>query len=128
VVELDPFERDLRRVLNLGHTLGHALEAALDYRLAHGAAVGLGTLAAWRVAVARGEAEAEWYQRTRALLERFRLPTGIPEADSARVRDALALDKKRRTGRLTFVLPHRPGRVSIRDDVTEDELIAAMRD
>jgi 3-dehydroquinate synthase len=128
VVELDPFERDLRRVLNLGHTLGHALESALDYRLSHGAAVGLGILAAWRVAVARGEAEALWYERTRTLLERFGLPTAVPDADASRVRDALALDKKRRTGRLTFVLPHHPGRVSIRDDVTDDELMAAMSD
>jgi 3-dehydroquinate synthase len=129
VVEGDPFERDSRRVLNLGHTLGHALEAALSYRgLPHGAAVGLGLLAAWRIAVARGVAEPVWLERTRELLGRFGLPTEAPAVDEASLRAALQLDKKRRAGGLTFVLPLRPGRVEIVDDVAERELVAALHD
>jgi len=129
VVERDPFERDLRRVLNLGHTAGHALEAALGYRgLAHGEAVGLGLLAAWRVAVARGVAEERWLDDTRRLVELAGLPTRVPDVDPDALRAALRLDKKRREGALTFVLPVRPGRVEIVDDVGEDELLAALGD
>jgi 3-dehydroquinate synthase len=128
VVERDPYERDLRRVLNLGHTLGHALEAALDHAISHGEAVGLGLLAAWRIAVRRGRAEARWLEETRALLESVGLPVHFPDVERARIRAALDLDKKRRAGRLTFVLPIEPGRVIIVDDVTEDELLDAMDD
>ncbi|MCH7548255.1 MAG: iron-containing alcohol dehydrogenase, partial [Candidatus Krumholzibacteriota bacterium] len=61
IVEADPYERDLRRVLNLGHTLGHALEAAGAYTgLSHGEAVALGLLAALRVAIARGDARTPY--------------------------------------------------------------------
>ncbi len=129
VVERDPYERDLRRVLNLGHTLGHALESALAYTgIKHGQAVGLGTLAAWRVAVKRRAADARWIEETRALLEHFELPTVVPDVDDNAVRSAMGLDKKRRSGKLTFVLPIEPGRVEIVNDVSDDELIEAMRD
>ena len=128
VVETDPYERDLRRVLNLGHTLGHALEATLSYQgLRHGEAVGLGLLVALRVAVKRGVAQQEYFDEVRGLLEWCGLPTVIEEVDESAVRKALALDKKRRAGRLTFVLPHRPGHVEIVDDVSEDELLASAR-
>lgn len=128
VVERDPYEHDRRRVLNLGHTLGHALETALGYEgIRHGEAVGLGLLAAWRVAIARGRAEERWLDETRALLENVGLPTGCPDAGDTALRDAMSLDKKRRSGRLTFVLPLHPGRVEIVDDVTDDEVIAATR-
>jgi 3-dehydroquinate synthase len=126
IVERDPYERDLRRVLNLGHTVGHALESALSYRgLRHGEAVGLGMLAAWRVAIGRGRAEARWLEDTRALLETFGLPTEVPDLDAEGLRASMQLDKKRRSGRLTFVLPREPGRVEIVDDVTDREIVAA---
>lgn len=128
IVECDPYERDLRRVLNLGHTLGHALESALAYTgLKHGEAVGLGLLAAWHLAAARGVAERHWLDATRSLLERFGLPTAVPDVDEGRVRDAIKLDKKRRSGRMTFVMPHRPGHVEVVDDVTTDELLHGMK-
>jgi 3-dehydroquinate synthase len=128
VIERDPFERDRRRVLNLGHTIAHALESALDHGISHGEAVGLGLLAAWRVAIARGDAEAHWLDETRALLDNFGLPVEVPEVDASRVRAAIGLDKKRRAGRLTFVLPIRPGHVTIVDDVSEDDLLGALSD
>jgi shikimate kinase/3-dehydroquinate synthase len=129
VVEDDPFEVDRRRILNLGHTLGHALESALTFTgPRHGEAVGLGLLAAWRVAIARGCADAEWLSRTRSLLEACGLPTQVPRVDERAVRAALVLDKKRRDGGLTYVLPLRPGCVEVVDDVTEDELLAAIGD
>jgi 3-dehydroquinate synthase len=126
VVERDPYERDLRRVLNLGHTLGHALETATGYEtLRHGEAVGLGLLAAVRVAVGRRLAAPEYAEAVRDLLEWASLPVAMPRVEAGALRTAMMLDKKRRSGRLTVVLPRSPGSVEIRDDVTPDELIEA---
>jgi shikimate kinase / 3-dehydroquinate synthase len=128
IVERDPFEAGERRVLNLGHTVGHALETAGRYAgLSHGEAVSVGTIAALRVAVARGRATAEFLEITRRILSCCGLPVGVPLVDEDALRGALQLDKKRRAGRLHFVLPLAPGSVEIVDDLTEQELVAALR-
>jgi len=126
IVERDPYERDERRLLNLGHTLGHALEAAARYRLRHGEAVAVGLMAALGVGVRRGVTDPEWRERTAALLRWAGLPVAAAAVSKAAVRRALALDKKRRAGALTFVLPRAPGEVDIVVDVGEDEILAAM--
>jgi len=129
IVEQDPHERDLRRVLNLGHTLGHALETAMQYGdIRHGEAVGLGLLAAVRVAAGRGRASQNYAEQTRRLLEWSSLPVELPAVDRDALRSAMALDKKRRSGKLTFVLPVAPGHVEMIDDVGVDELIDAARE
>lgn len=127
IVEQDPYERDLRRVLNLGHTLGHALEAALGYKsLRHGEAVALGTVAAIRVAMARNRASKLFLDKTISILKWCGLPTKTPPVDRGAVRDALVLDKKRKSGRIRFVLPLAPGEVEIISDAGEDELLDAL--
>lgn len=114
IVEDDPFERGRRAHLNLGHTLGHALEAACDYRgLSHGQAVALGMLAACRLSAARGLLEdAGLENRLADLFSRHGLPVRLePELAWNRVLEALRRDKKNREGALTFVLPRRAGSV-----------------
>jgi shikimate kinase/3-dehydroquinate synthase len=127
IVERDPFERDVRRVLNLGHTVGHALESALAYEgLRHGEAVALGTIAAIRVSVARGFAAPGLLDRTFSILRWCGLPTHTPPVDRELLIRSLALDKKRKSGQLFFVLPVEVGRVEIVGDVTDDELLDAL--
>lgn len=129
IVEEDPYEHDRRRVLNLGHTLGHALEAAAGYGvLTHGEAVGLGMLAATRVAIGRGEATADFFAAIRTILEASGLPVRAPALDEEAVLRAMAVDKKRRATGLSFVLPVAPGDVRIVDDVEPKEVLAAMKD
>jgi 3-dehydroquinate synthase len=126
IVEQDPYEHSRRRVLNLGHTLGHAIEAASGYdTISHGEAVALGLLAAVRVATARGAATRDFLESVRAILTACSLPTAMPPLDADALTAAMSGDKKRRSGGLTFVLPVAPGDVRIVDDVTENELIAA---
>lgn len=126
IIERDPYERDLRRVLNLGHTLGHALEAAAGYdTLRHGEAVAIGLVAAVRVAVARGVASVDFLRDTEAVLSACGLKTVAPQVSPDKLRQAMALDKKVRGGRLTFILPLAPGHVEIVDDVGEDEILSA---
>jgi 3-dehydroquinate synthase len=127
IVERDPYERDLRRVLNLGHTMGHALESALEYEgLKHGEAIALGTIAAIRVSVARGRAGRELLDQTVAMLHWCGLPTRTPPVDRELLRRSLKLDKKIKSGQLFFVLPLEVGSVEIVGDVTEDELLDAL--
>ncbi|HEX2164187.1 MAG TPA: 3-dehydroquinate synthase, partial [Thermoanaerobaculia bacterium] len=113
VVERDPDERDERRVLNLGHTLGHALEAAAGYRgLRHGEAVAYGLLFALRLAEARGldAAGPELFARARALLARLGLPP-LPagDLDPAALLELAGRDKKARESGLVWVLPEATG-------------------
>jgi 3-dehydroquinate synthase len=127
IVTRDPFERDERRVLNLGHTLGHALESVKAYALTHGEGVSIGLVAALRIAVERGVARADLLERTRRILAQCGLPIAAPAFDETALVAGLHLDKKRRSGRLHFVLPIRPGMVEVVDDVSETEMLAALR-
>ncbi|HXS09139.1 MAG TPA: 3-dehydroquinate synthase, partial [Candidatus Krumholzibacteria bacterium] len=126
IVEADPFERDERRVLNLGHTLGHAIETAAGYgTISHGEAVSIGLVAALNVSVKRGVATSDFLEATKAILIASGLPVHMPALDAAALASAMGNDKKRRSSGLTFVLPVAPGEVRIVSDVTEDELIRA---
>jgi len=127
IVESDPYEQDLRRILNLGHTMGHALESALDYEvIKHGEAVALGLITAIRVSVRRGRADASFLERTESILRWCGLPTSPPPVDRDLIRRSLKLDKKVKSGTLFFVLPLAPGNVEIVGDVTADELVDAL--
>ncbi len=108
VVEADPAEGDLRRILNFGHTLGHAIEGALAYEtLRHGEAVAYGLLFASRLAVRRGSAR-ELEGRLRALLRRFELPP-LPALDASELVAFMGRDKKALEGGLVWVLPKELG-------------------
>jgi len=124
VCERDPFEIGERRALNLGHTIGHALEVESGYRLAHGAAVALGLRAVASIAAGRG-GDADVPARLDAVLEELGLArTRAFDADA--VRAAMLGDKKRRAGRQRWMLPMAIGNVVQVDDVTEAELRAAL--
>lgn len=106
VIEEDPFEKGRRASLNLGHTLGHGLELATDFRLKHGEAVAIGMVAAARLAEKRGVAQTGLSTQIEACLQGVGLPTSIPEdIERARLIKAMALDKKRRFGCPKIVLP-----------------------
>jgi 3-dehydroquinate synthase len=128
VVEKDEREAGPRRVLNFGHTIGHALEAITNYRrFRHGEAIGYGMLAAARISVARGRLNAGDAARLAELIERV---GPRPRVNDLRASDALAAighDKKVVAGRLHFVLAAGLGATSIVTDVQPEELRAAMR-
>ena len=129
VVAQDEREADLRRILNFGHTIGHAVEADSGYRLAHGAAVAIGMVAASRLAVAKGMLATADAARLHALIQDFGLPTAIPaNANRAKLKEYLLTDKKTVAGRPFFVLPTAIGSVEITADIPEaliDQVIAA---
>lgn len=113
VVAADPREAGRRRTLNLGHTLGHALEATAG-DLLHGEAVAIGTVAAARWAEAEGVAEPGLADRVAAALSGLGLPVETPGgSDPDRLLERIAHDKKRSGGRLHVVLPKAPGAVEV---------------
>ena len=130
VVESDPLERNGRRiVLNLGHTVGHALEAAtgFDGSLLHGEAVAIGIVVAVRLAESRGLAAAGRAAETAAALVRLGLPAALPPGRAARDLAALTRsDKKRGRDGLRMVLPRERG-TPVVVLVTARELAAAIR-
>lgn len=117
VVSEDPYERTgLRATLNLGHTFGHAFEWCSGYRLRHGEAVALGMLAAVRLARSLDLLEEDFEADLVALLERWSLPTAVPDPEHPQwgwdgMVAAFGRDKKTTLGRWSFVLPRRPGQV-----------------
>ncbi|MGH2418269.1 MAG: bifunctional shikimate kinase/3-dehydroquinate synthase [Candidatus Limnocylindria bacterium] len=121
----DPFESGERRTLNLGHTIGHALEIESGYRVAHGAAVALGLRAVAAIAAGRG-ADPELAPRLDDLLADLGFATHRA-FDARRVRDAMGGDKKRAGGRQRWILPMEVGRVVEVHDVTDAELERALR-
>jgi shikimate kinase/3-dehydroquinate synthase len=131
VVSADAREANLRMILNLGHTLGHGIEAAGGYEsIMHGEAVAYGIRGAFAIALAMGLTTAERADRVNRLLDRLRLAVKPPAVSREAVMEHVATDKKHATGRLNWVLPTESG-VVIRSDVppeaVEAGLAAALR-
>lgn len=128
VVMADEREGGLRRILNFGHTVGHALEAVTKYRrLKHGEAVGYGMQCATDLAARAGllpSAEAKTIQVSIAALGR--LPR-ISDLNVNEIIAATAHDKKAAQGKIPFILPTRIGEVIVRDDLPPQLLRAAVR-
>jgi 3-dehydroquinate synthase len=118
IVSRDEREGDLRRVLNLGHTVGHGLETASHFKgLKHGEAVGYGMIAALRISSALGRMPQGEAQRGEAVIRSI---GGLPSLKGLKLKtviDALQHDKKVRDGSIHFILPREIGRVEVTRDV-----------
>lgn len=110
IVRDDREERGMREILNLGHTFGHAIELASGYRVTHGAGVSIGLRAAGLLALATGRFSREAHLRVLTLLTLLKLPMVTREPVEA-VFTAMHADKKKRAGKLRFVLPREIGDV-----------------
>ena len=127
VVAQDEREGGLRRILNFGHTIGHAIEAAAGYRLPHGEAVGLGMVAISDISVSRGLMERGEYERLCSLLKRFGLPVKLEmELDPGEILERMKSDKKSRKGSISFVLGKGIGDTLITEDVSVSEVEKAV--
>jgi 3-dehydroquinate synthetase len=128
VVELDPFERGRRTVLNLGHTVGHGLERVSGFALRHGEAVGIGMVAAARIAAQLGRADPSLAGRISAALASWDLPVQCPPFDVERIWEAMTHDKKKQGGELRWVLPRDIGEIEIATTVPPKIVKAVLRD
>ena len=105
LVEADETDQGARQLLNLGHTVGHAIEACSGFTISHGSAVAMGMVIITRAAVKTGICEAETLNALIALLEKYGLPTECPFTTEQLY--AVALSDKKRTGNsITLVVPY----------------------
>ena len=112
VVEADPHERNQRRMLNYGHTIGHAVESASNYELLHGESVAIGIIAAGLIEVEMGLSEPGRLDRIRAILEKLGVPVRLPAGlNENKLIDLLKHDKKAVDAWPRFVLIARLGQV-----------------
>ena len=136
VVAADERENGLRALLNLGHTFGHALEAATEYdsrRLVHGEGVSIGMVLAHQFSARMNLASPDAARRVEAHLGEVGLPISmaqipgsLPPAET--LMDAIAQDKKVKSGKLTFILTRGIGQSFVADDVPPSEVLAFLKD
>ena len=105
LVEADETDKGARQLLNLGHTVGHAIEVCSEFAISHGSAVAMGMVIMTRAAVKAGICEAETLTALTALLEKYRLPVECPFTTEQLYAVALS-DKKRAGGTITLVVPY----------------------
>lgn len=123
VVSEDEREGGLRAILNLGHTIGHALEAVAGYNeLLHGEAISIGMAGSAKLAVSLGYPESI-YTETRSLLEKFGLPVILPKhLDTDAIMAAMMHDKKFKESRMVFIVPTAIGKVEINTSITVEQV------
>jgi 3-dehydroquinate synthase len=128
IVEKDEREDGLRQVLNLGHTVGHALEAATGYRrFTHGEAVGWGMVGAAWIAKERGMLGEADCDRIASAVDHLGARPKVSDLKPARILAAIAQDKKARNGRVAFVLPTSIGQVVVQADIQPAEIRRALK-
>lgn len=129
IVAEDEFEiSGLRALLNFGHTIGHAIEAAAGYgRYLHGEAISLGIVAACRLSVEKSGLPEKEAQRVVDTLAQYELPLHLPDdIPTATILSALRKDKKFREGAIRFILLRKLGEAYVAENVRESDIIRAI--
>lgn len=126
VVEQDERENGLRAILNFGHTIGHAVESAYNFKMTHGECVGLGMIGASYIAQERGMIDTAVLQRIESILAEYGFTTRVNLPDKDKILMFMQNDKKKTMGKLKFVLPSAIGEVVQTTDVKQTEILSAL--
>lgn len=128
VVEKDPTEQGDRALLNLGHTIGHAIEKAKNFTLYHGECVALGTVAAAYISWKKEMLTMEEYYEIRDMFVPFYLPISVDGIDAQEILKLTKSDKKMESGKIKFILLKKIGKAVIDTTVTDEEILAAIEE
>ena len=129
IIQEDPFERGRRVVLNLGHTFAHAIEIVTNHAVRHGEAVAMGLVAAANLSARLGHCPAGLQSRIEGALVSTGLPARIPaKVNPQRLLKAMASDKKKKGGRLRFVLLRDIGDVFVSDKPDQMAVIETLQE
>lgn len=120
VVKNDEFDRGERKLLNLGHTIGHAIEKCSGYTIPHGHAVAAGMAMIARASEKLGLAEAGVSERIEKMLEKYGLPTDCPQFTSSELYQASLGDKKREGGTISLIIPEKIGGSVLKEESVAD--------
>ncbi|WP_143319070.1 3-dehydroquinate synthase [Clostridium sp. HBUAS56010] len=122
VVEKDPTEQGDRALLNLGHTLGHAIEKLADFKLLHGHCVGLGCIGAMAISINRGMISPSELSSLYKIMEEFHMPVSVRGLDASDIILLTKSDKKMDSGIIRFILLKQIGEAYVDKSVTEVEM------
>ncbi len=125
-VDKDPFDKGDRAMLNFGHTIGHAIEKAMDFKLLHGECVALGSVAAAYISWKKGYIQMEDYYEIRDMFVPFNLPISLDNIDAETIMENIKYDKKHDGNTLNFISLKKVGKAFIDTTVTTDEIKAAL--
>lgn len=128
VVEKDPTEQGDRALLNLGHTIGHAIEKAKNFELYHGECVALGIVAAAYISWKKELLSMDEYYEIRDMFVPFYLPISVDGLDPNEILKLTKSDKKMEAGKIKFVLLKKIGKAVIDTSVTDEEILAAINE
>ncbi len=128
VVEKDPTEQGDRALLNLGHTIGHAIEKAKDFQLYHGECVALGIVAAAFISWKKELLNMDEYYEIRDMFVPFYLPISVDGINPEEILQLTKSDKKMEAGNIKFVLLKKIGKAVIDTSVTDEEILAAINE
>ena len=132
IVQEDEKEAGIRKILNFGHTIGHALEEVVGYdKISHGFAVSIGMNAACYISNRRGYISDPQFQRIQSLLRLYKLPLTLSDlkltGDVEHIFNFLGNDKKNQNGKIIFILLKTIGSATICDDLTQKEIKEAIQ-
>lgn len=128
VVEKDPTEKGDRALLNLGHTIGHAIEKSKNFELYHGECVALGIVAAAFISYKKGILAMEEYYEIRDMFVPFNLPITVENIDPEEIVRLTKSDKKMDQGKIKFILLKKVGKAVIDETVTDQEMLEAVKE
>ncbi|MGP1568561.1 MAG: 3-dehydroquinate synthase [Peptoanaerobacter stomatis] len=132
VVENDPLEKGLRAILNFGHTIGHAIEKLMEFKLLHGECVAVGMIAAGKIAVYHGLMSEDELFKMKEILIKYRLFRRIRASEvSFNENDVLFAtksDKKMQGGKIKFILTAEIGRAEVYKDITDEEILYGIKE
>lgn len=128
VVEKDPTEKGDRALLNLGHTIGHAIEKARNFELLHGECVALGTVAAAYISWKKEMLSMEEFYEIRDMFVPFYLPITVEDINPREILGLTKSDKKMEGGTIKFVLLKKIGKAVVDKTVTDEEILAAINE
>jgi 3-dehydroquinate synthase len=127
VVQKDPMEKGERALLNFGHTAGHSIEKLMDFRLSHGECVNLGVVAASYISWKKGNISEEIFYEIRDMSVGFDLPITYDTLKPEAILETMKKDKKRIGGKNRLILLKKLGSAYIDEDVTDEEILDALR-
>lgn len=128
VVERDPKEQGERALLNLGHTIGHAVEKLMDFQLLHGQCVAVGTIAAAAISRNRGLLSEKEYQEILCGCRDFGLPVSVQGLDPEKILEATRNDKKMEQGHIKFILMKGIGNSFIDKTLSDQEILKGIQE
>jgi len=131
LVLLDPKEKNQRKFLNFGHSIGHALEAIFGYqKLSHGEAVALGMLMETKIARVRGICSQDLENKIISIIKKLNISFKITLTNihHEKIWEKIAYDKKNKQERICFILPGKIGKVHIVEDIKKKEVIEAIEE